>query len=168
MNILRPGLALQAMLDAIARAARLPEAERPGAVADAMTPFLRDPTLLEGRDCPSCPNGYKRHLLHEGEDYAVVALVWRPMQMSPVHAHRAWCALGVHRGILTEHFFEPGTVPPRPVDAVLRREGDTSHGVADPRLIHRLANCSAEVSVSIHAYGLPFARFADGLNQILA
>lgn len=168
MNVLRPGLALDAMLHAIRRAARSPEAERPGTVADAMTPFLRDPTLLEGRDCPSCPERYTRHLLDEGEGYAVVALVWRPMQMSPVHAHRAWCALGVHRGILTEHFFEPGTVPPRPVDAVLRREGDTSHGGADPNLIHRLANCSAEVSVSIHAYGLPFARFAEGLNQILA
>ncbi len=166
MNVIRPGLALDAMLGGIAAAVRAPLDGRPAAVADAIAPFLRDPTLLDGRDCPSSPDRYARHLLGAGEGYAVVALVWRPMQMSPVHAHRTWCAFGVHRGILTEHHHDAATL--RPQAAFLRCEGDTCHGAADPSLIHRLGNCGAEAAISIHAYGAAFERFGDGVNLVLA
>ncbi len=166
MNVFRSGLALDTMLAAIAIAARTPLVGRPAAIADAMSPFLRDPLLLEGRDCPSNPERYVRHLLGEGEGYAVVALVWRPMQMSPVHAHRTWCAFGVHRGILTEHYYDAATL--RPNGAFLRCEGDTCHGPADPSLIHRLGNCSAEVATSIHVYGAEYERMGEQVNLILA
>ncbi len=165
MNVVRSGLALDAMLSAIAGAARAEEAARPGAIADAMAPFLRDPLLLEGRHCPDCPDRYVRHLLGTREGYAVVALVWRPMQMSPVHAHRTWCAFGVHRGILTEHYYDPATL--RPNAAFLRCEGETCHGPADPALVHRLGNCSAEPATSIHVYGVAFERFGDAVNLVL-
>jgi 3-mercaptopropionate dioxygenase len=158
---------LVAMLADIRIAAHAPLEGRPGAVAAALAPYLGDHGLLDGRDCPCNPDRYVRHLLAEGEGYAVVALVWRPGQMSPVHAHRTWCALGVHRGTLTEHFFAAAT-PPRPTAALLRAVGDTSHGAAGPDQIHRIANCSAETAVSIHVYGVPYAEFADGVNHILA
>lgn len=158
--------ALDRMLAAIAEAARTPLAQRPAAVAQALAAHAAAPDLLAGRDCPCNPDRYVRHLLGEGEGYAVVALVWRPGQLSPIHAHKTWCALAIHRGTMTEHFFSPGD-PPRPTAARLLAEGDTSHGGADPDLIHRLGNCSAETSVSIHAYGVPYARFADELNILL-
>lgn len=158
---------LDALLADIRVAARVPLEERPAAVAAAIAPHLDDPKLLAGKDCPCCPDRYIRHLLDEGEGYAVVALVWRPGQMSPVHAHRTWCALGVHRGVLSEHFFAPGETPcPKAVH--LRGCGAISHGPADPDLIHRIANCGAEVAVSIHVYGVPFNEFAEGVNLILA
>ena len=159
---------LDGMLSAIANAAREPLACRPGAVAAAMAPHLGDPALLAGRDCPCCPDRYVRHLLHADRagQYAVVALAWRPMQMSPVHAHRTWCAFGVHRGVLTEHHYAPG-IPPQPVAAQLRRPGDVCHGPADPELIHRLANCAAEEALSIHVYGVPYEQFGDQVNLIL-
>jgi hypothetical protein len=100
-------------------AARAPLAERDRAVAAAIAPHLDDPKLLADKDCPCCPDRYIRHLLDEGDGYAVVALVWRPGQMSPVHAHHTWCALGVHSGVLTEHFFAPGATP-QPTAAHLR------------------------------------------------
>ena len=100
-----------------------------------------------------------------GEGYEVVALVWRPMQMSPVHAHRTWCAFGVHRGILTEHYYDAATL--RPHAASLRCEGDTCHGPADPSLIHRLGNCGAECATSIHVYGAAYERFGEDVNLIL-
>lgn len=167
MNMIAPQAGLDALLSAVRVAARAPLAERPAAVAHAIAPHLGDATLLDGRDCPCNPDRYVRHLLDEGEGYAVVALVWRPGQMSPVHSHHTWCALGVHRGTLTEHFFTPGA-PPRPHAALLRAAGATSHGPADPELIHRIANCCAEVAVSIHVYGVPYANFADGVNRVLA
>lgn len=167
MNMIASRSSLDAMLGAIRIAARAPLPERPAAIAAAIAPHLGDHGLLDGRDCPCNPDRYIRHLLAEGEGYAVVALVWRPGQMSPVHAHHTWCALGVHRGCLTEHFFTPGA-PPRPSAALLREAGATSHGPASPDLIHRIANCGAENAVSIHVYGVPYANFADGVNHILA
>ncbi|WP_424814036.1 cysteine dioxygenase [Roseococcus sp. YIM B11640] len=165
--MIAPLTRIDALLADIRVAARVSLEERPKAVAAAIQPHLDDPMLLSGKDYPCCPDRYIRHLLGEGEGYAVVALVWRPGQMSPVHAHRTWCALGVHRGVLTEHFFTPGEVP-EPATAHLRRRGATSHGPASPELIHRIANCSAEVAVSIHVYGVPFSEFADGVNEVLA
>ncbi|MBS7812669.1 cysteine dioxygenase family protein [Roseococcus pinisoli] len=159
--------ALDTMLADIRVAARTPLDDRPAAVAEAIRPYLDDPRLLAEKDCPCCPDRYIRHLLGEGDGYAVVALVWRPGQMSPVHAHRTWCALGVHRGVLSEHFFQAGETP-CPTAVHLRGRGATSHGPASPELIHRIANCSAEVAVSIHVYGVPFADFAEGVNEVLA
>lgn len=169
MNVILPlQSSLDRMLADVALAARTPISRRHVAVAEALAPHLDDPRLLSGRDCPCCPDRYVRHLLHADPEggYAVVALVWRPGQMSPVHAHRTWCALGVHQGVLSEHYYAPGA-PPRLEAVHLRRAGDTSHGPADPDLIHRLANCSAEVAVSIHVYGVPFEAFGDQVNLIL-
>jgi predicted metal-dependent enzyme (double-stranded beta helix superfamily) len=157
---------LDAMLAAIADAAATPLAGRETRVAAALAPHLRDPLLLAGLECPGCETRYTRHLLHEGDGYAVVALVWRPGQMSPVHAHKAWCALGIHQGILTEHYYAAGTL--RPTAVHLRIPGDVSHGPACDHMIHRLANCCAETAISIHVYGTAFARMAEELNLVLA
>lgn len=169
MNVILPlETSLDRMLADVAQAARTKLARRHLAVAEALAPHMADPRLLSGRDCPCNPERYVRHLLHADPagEYAVVALVWRPGQMSPVHAHRTWCALGVHQGVLSEHYYAPGA-PPVPDSVHLRRAGDVSHGPADPDLIHRLANCSAQVAVSIHVYGVPFEDFGDRVNLIL-
>jgi predicted metal-dependent enzyme (double-stranded beta helix superfamily) len=166
MNVLRQGLALEAMLDAVAAAARSPLEERPARVADALARFAGDPTLLAGLDLPCCGERYIRHLLGEGEGYGVAALVWRPGQMSPVHAHRTWCAFAVQDGTLTEHFFDMGE-PPQLRHAVIRRPGDTSHGSAGLGAIHRLANCSARRAVSVHVYGVAYEQFGEQVNLVL-
>ncbi|WP_237181073.1 cysteine dioxygenase family protein [Roseomonas haemaphysalidis] len=144
--------------------------DRPARIAAAMAPHLRQPDLLSAASCESCPNGYIRHLLHADREqgYAVVALVWRPGQMSPVHAHRTWCALGVHTGSLTEGFYALPDQAAQPVQtaALLRRSGDTSSGPADPDLIHRLSNLSMANAISIHAYGADFDRFGSDVNLL--
>ncbi len=169
MTYIRPRTPLETMLSGIAAATRRGAEERPRAVAEAIGAFAADPALLDGRDLPCCPERYVRHLLHADPEggYAVVALVWRPGQMSPVHAHRTWCALGVHRGVLTETFFEPGE-PPVPSTSRLLAPGATSHGAADPRLIHRIANLSCRTALSIHCYGAAFERFGQDVNEIHA
>jgi len=158
------------MVAAIGRAVRdVEERARAQAVAAALGAHVGDPALLAGIATPCCAERYMRHLLHEDAEagWAVAALVWRPGQMSPVHAHRAWCAVGVHRGVLVESYYAPGEgLVPSAVH--LRRPGETSGGPADPALIHRLANLGCETAVSIHAYGLPFDRFCTSLNTIHA
>ncbi|WP_137124014.1 cysteine dioxygenase family protein [Roseomonas sp. HF4] len=169
MNVIAARTALDAMVSGISDALREAAGDPSAAVAEVLGHYAADPTLLLGRDCPCRAETYIRHLLHEqeAEGWAVAALVWRPGQMSPVHAHRAWCAVGFHRGLLTETFYAPGD-PPVPTGLALRRPGDTSHGPARADAIHRLANLGTETAVSIHAYGLPYGRFCTDLNSILA
>jgi hypothetical protein len=110
---------LAAMLDAVdsggAAAAGGPP-RRPSRARWPCMPACR--TCSPAATVPATPDRYARHLLGEGASHAVVALVWRPGQLSPIHAHKTWCALAVHRGTMTEHHFAPGE-PPRPVAARL-------------------------------------------------
>jgi predicted metal-dependent enzyme (double-stranded beta helix superfamily) len=172
MNVIAARSSLDAMVAGIAAALRGAPDDPSAAVAEVLGAYASDPMLLAGRDCPCRAETYVRHLLHEDPegDWAVAALVWRPGQMSPVHGHHVWCAVGFHRGILTETFYDPGTEGrvPVPCGTVLRRPGDVTCGPPRPDVIHRLANLGTETAISIHAYGLPYGRFCTDLNRILA
>lgn len=169
-----PVTPLAAMLADIARAACADAVTRDAAVAAAIAPHLGHPDLLAGRDCPCNPERYSRHLLHNDPEggYAVVAIVWAPGQMSPVHGHRTWCAFGVHRGWLAETYFARDSsvaeASPRPTGCTPRGPGSTSHAPCDPDAIHRLANLGTQESVSVHVYGVAFDRFGDGVNEVYA
>lgn len=169
MTYIRPRTAMETMLAEVAAAARGEPASREARVAAALAAAAARPDLLDGRACHCSPERYVRHLLHADPDggYAVVALVWRPGQMSPVHAHKTWCAFAVHQGVLTETYYEAGD-PPLPVATKLLAPGASNHGPADPRLIHRLANLSCRTAISIHCYGVGFDRFGEDVNLVLA
>ena len=161
---------LSAMLDAIAIAAGGDVGARHVQVAEALAPYLGLADLLAGRDCPCNPQRYMRHLLHNNVEagYAVVAIVWEPGQMSPVHGHRTWCALGVHRGWLAETFFARDGQAVKPTGCTPRGPGAVSHATADLDAIHRLANLGTEEAISIHVYGVGFDDFGEGVNEVYA
>lgn len=161
---------LDQMLADIEIAARNEASVRHRAVADSLQPYLGDPNLLAGRDCPCNPDRYTRHLLHNNTDagYAVVAIVWAPGQMSPVHGHRTWCAFGVHRGWLAETYFCRDGASALPTGCTPRQAGSVGHAAQDPDAIHRLANLGTLESVSVHVYGVAFDRFGDGVNEVYA
>ncbi len=165
-----PGLRLSAMLGDIARATRADFSTRHVAVADALAPYLDDPDLLAGRDCPCNPNRYTRHLLHNDPagGYAVVAIVWTPGQMSPVHGHRTWCAFGVQRGWLAETYFAHDGDKVTPTGCTPRGPGTVGHAPANRDAIHRLANLGTQEAVSIHVYGVAFDDFGSGVNEVYA
>lgn len=142
--------------------------QRDRRVADALAPYLGLPDLLEDHFCRCSQERYQRHLLHAGPDYSILALVWRPQQMSPVHGHRTWCALGVHRGWMVESFFAPGESGAVPRGCAARRVGDVSHSAADPDAVHRLANLGTETAISIHVYGARHDRLGEHVNRIWA
>jgi 3-mercaptopropionate dioxygenase len=149
-------------------AATRPLPHRHQAVAAALEPYLGLPDLLRDRACPCAPDRYARHLLHAGEDYTVLAVIWRVGQMSPVHAHHSWCALGIHRGTMTETLF--GLTPQGPVQrgCVQRQVGDTSHAAAAHDVIHRMANLGTETAVSIHVYGARHDQLGTQVNLVWA
>lgn len=171
MNVIAARSTLLAMADGIAAALHASQGDPSAAVAEVLGQFAADPLLLLGHDCPCRAETYVRHLLHEDTagGWAIAALVWRPGQMSPVHAHNAWCAVGVHCGVLTETFYDPpaehGALPALSGIA-LRRPGDVTNGPASADAIHRLANLGTETAISIHAYGLPYGRFCTDLNRL--
>jgi 3-mercaptopropionate dioxygenase len=149
-------------------AATSPLRSRHRAVAAALPPYLGRPDLLHGVACPCPPDRYVRHLLHAGREHTVLVLVWRPGQMSPVHGHRSWCALGIHSGHMVETLFTPGHLGPRPHGCTSLTVGDVSDGPAGPDAIHRLANLGTATAISIHVYGARYDRLAENLNRVYA
>jgi predicted metal-dependent enzyme (double-stranded beta helix superfamily) len=159
---------LQRLIAEIERATANPLVRRHRAVAAALQPYLGMPDLLRDIPCPCSPDRYVRHVLHAGLEHTVLALVWRPGQMSPVHGHRSWCALGIHQGYMTETLFAPGQPDPVPRSCAQRRVGNISHAPADPNAIHRLANLGTETAISIHVYGARHDRLGDQVNHVWA
>jgi predicted metal-dependent enzyme (double-stranded beta helix superfamily) len=153
-----------ARLVAAADAACLTTAPQAG-----IAPLLADPAVLDGVALTPCAERYARHLLHADPlgRYTLLALLWQPGQMSPVHAHHVWCAFGVISGVLTEHLFAPGE-PPVSTGCRLLGPGDTCQGPGAPDLIHRLGNCGTAAAVSIHAYGAAWDAAGSGVNDIRA
>jgi 3-mercaptopropionate dioxygenase len=159
---------LDLMLADIDRAVHATVQPDPARIAAALAPFLSDADLLNGVACPCDKTRYTRHLLGEGDGYCVLAITWRPGQMSPVHAHKAWCALGVHRGWLVESFFDAASGVARPVGCRPRGIGDVSQAEPDGNAIHRIANVGVADALSIHVYGASYDRLGADVNVVLA
>jgi predicted metal-dependent enzyme (double-stranded beta helix superfamily) len=141
-------------------------------VASLLAGIVAEEGFLDGLVIESCAERYTRTVLFNAESYCVLAIVWRPGQMSPVHSHRAWCALGVHAGTLTETQFEPvagGMERGLRVSGCRQlHPGSVTYGPAYDPSAHRMANLGVEPAVSIHIYGTPFERLGSDLNQIWA
>jgi predicted metal-dependent enzyme (double-stranded beta helix superfamily) len=133
---------------------------------------ITDPDFLQGLSIASSADRYTRTVIFDSPSYCVLAILWRPGQMSPVHSHRAWCALGVHSGTLTETHFEPlGNGLEQGLRLSSCRQlhpGSTSRGAAHDPLAHRMANLGIEPAISIHVYGTAFEKLGSDLNQIWA
>ena len=145
---------------------------RAQAVAVTLEPWLARQDLLDGCDCMPCPDRYARRLVHADPTgrFTVLALIWSPGQASPIHAHKTWCALGVHSGALSESFFQApcGATRTHYLSTRPRCTGTSSHGAADPSLIHQIANRGDGPAVSIHVYGVGLDAIECGVNQIHA
>lgn len=114
---------------------------------------------------------YARHLLYADPDgrYSILSIVWDPGQMSPVHGHYCWCAVGVYQGELTETYYREDAASGVPV-----RVGSTCRGAgtlsfeAAAAGIHRLANASGTPAISLHVYGIAKDGISTGVNRIYA
>jgi predicted metal-dependent enzyme (double-stranded beta helix superfamily) len=70
-------------------------------VADALEQHLPSPDVLAAEQRAGDPDGYRSHLLYTEPDgtFSIVALVWRPGQVTAIHDHVTWCVLGVIQGV---------------------------------------------------------------------
>lgn len=120
------------------------------------------------------PQTYCRHLLAADPlgRYTIVALVWRPGQCSPVHAHRTWCGYTVLEGTLTETLYDRDTAADHAIEA--RRQGRDAGAVSfvrgGPHGIHRLGHDCASAgapAISLHVYGVPGEQIATHVNALV-
>jgi predicted metal-dependent enzyme (double-stranded beta helix superfamily) len=114
------------------------------------------------------PNRYRSYPLHTEPDgaFSVVALVWRPGQVTPIHDHVTWCVFGVVQGVEHEELFlldgdrnclvEAGTKT--------NQAGEVS-GFAPPGDIHRVRNAGDDTAISLHIYGTDVSRIGSSVRR---
>src|SRR5262245_8516775 len=78
-----------------------------GIVARELKGHLPTGDVLSAEQRAGDPSRYRSHVLHVEPDgnFSIVALVWRPGQVTPIHDHVTWCVFGVVRGIEHEELF---------------------------------------------------------------
>lgn len=140
-------------------------------VAERLAPHLCTPDLLADEQCEGDPGHYRQHLLHAEHDgsFSVVALVWLPGQVTPVHDHVSWCVTGVHEGEEHERRYQlvPHGTTARLVatEDVVNPCGAVS-AFAPPGDIHLVRNAGAEKAISIHVYGADVSRLGTSIRRV--
>jgi predicted metal-dependent enzyme (double-stranded beta helix superfamily) len=137
-------------------------------VAAALRRSLPTTDVLSDDQRRGDPDGYRSHVLHTEPDgsFSVVALVWRPGQVTPIHDHVTWCVFGVVQGVEYEELFrldeDQGVLVE--AGANVNEPGDVS-GFAPPGDIHRVRNVGEETAISIHVYGTDVSRIGSNVRR---
>jgi 3-mercaptopropionate dioxygenase len=163
-----PGLAALAAAVRAAVAQRVDWRDTAQLVASALERHLPSPSLLTAEQRTGDPRTYKSEVLYAEPDgsFSIVALVWRPGQVTPIHDHVTWCVFGVIQGMECEELFELDEQGACLVEAGYRvnRTGDVS-GFAPPGDIHRVRNAGELTAISIHIYGTDVSRIGSSVRR---
>ena len=160
-----PVLELRELLDGVrtAVAARASRSDTAQLVAEQLRRHLPSPDVLTPEQRLGSPDGYRSHTLHVEPDgsFSIIALVWRPGQVTRIHDHLTWCVFGVIQGAEHEELF----------DADLNLVGESDNHVGDvsgfapPGDIHRVHNTSGTTAISIHVYGTDVTRTGSSVRR---
>jgi 3-mercaptopropionate dioxygenase len=149
-------------LDALVTAVRAAVARRTGwletarIVASELERHLPSPSILTVEQRAGNAATFRSHVLHSEPDgsFSIVALVWRPGQMTRIHDHVTWGAFVVIQGTEHEELFildDEGTCLLE-AGSAMNATGDVS-AFAPPGDIHRVRNIGNRTAISIHIYG---------------
>ncbi|MFE3656720.1 cysteine dioxygenase [Streptomyces sp. NPDC059165] len=140
-------------------------------VAERVAPHLCAADLLTDRQCEGDPDHYRQHVLHAQPDgsFSVVALVWLPGQVTPIHDHVSWCVTGVHEG--EEHERRYRLVPHGTTSELVATEDVVNprgavSAFAPPGDIHLVRNPGPQKAVSIHVYGADVSRLGTSIRRV--
>jgi 3-mercaptopropionate dioxygenase len=137
-------------------------------VAGELERHLPSTDVLSAEQRAGDPDGYRSHALHIEPDgtFSIVALVWRPGQVTRIHDHVTWCVFGVVQGVEHEELFmldEHGECLTA-AGSSTNRTGDVS-GFAPPGDIHRVRNIGGKTAISIHVYGTDVSRIGSSVRR---
>jgi predicted metal-dependent enzyme (double-stranded beta helix superfamily) len=162
------GLTALATAVRVAVAKRTDWADTAELVASALKRHLPSPSILTAEQRTGDPDTYKSEVLHSEPDgsFSIVALVWRPGQVTPIHDHVTWCVFGVIQGLEWEELFELDEQGSCLVEAGHRvnETGEVS-GFAPPGDIHRVRNAGDVTAISIHIYGTDVSRIGSSVRR---
>jgi predicted metal-dependent enzyme (double-stranded beta helix superfamily) len=132
-------------------------------VATQLRTHLPTPRVLTALQRRGDPDRYRSHVLHVEPDgsFSVVALVWRPGQITPIHDHVTWCVFGVVQGVEHEELYDADL---NPIGESDNHTGDVS-GFAPPGDIHRVHNTGRGTAISIHVYGTDVSRIGSSVRR---
>jgi len=160
-----PTSELTALVDSVRTAvdARADWSETAQLVAAQLREHLPGPHVLTAEQRLGSPDGYVGHTLHVEPDgsFSIIALVWRPGQVTRIHDHLTWCVFGVIQGVEHEDLFDAE------LNLIGRSDnnvGDVS-GFAPPGDIHRVHNRSDTTAISIHIYGTDITRMGSSARR---
>jgi predicted metal-dependent enzyme (double-stranded beta helix superfamily) len=140
----------------------------PDAIATRLQPLLGQDGWLARRHQAPGADRYRQHLLHVSpcRRLSIVALVWRPGQVTPIHDHVSWCVVGVYRGRELETRY-------RLVDGALERTSTIEAGpghvealIPPAENIHTVQAGGDELTISIHVYGADIERLGSSVYRI--
>jgi 3-mercaptopropionate dioxygenase len=138
-------------------------AETAQLVTDQLRLHLPTPDVLTAEQRLGSPETYRAHNLHiePGGSFSIVALVWRPGQITRIHDHVTWCVLGVIQGIEHEELFDAD------LNVIGESDNHVGHvsGFAPPGDIHRVHNTGEETAISIHIYGTDVSRVGSSARR---
>jgi len=167
-----PRSALTTLVAALEAACEGPMDGLREAMLEALARAAAAPGLLTAEQRQGSAEHYVRHLLHGDARgrFAVVAIVWRPGQRTPVHSHHTWCGYAVVEGSLHEdsYLWTPGCSAASCNGSAERDEGYACFGHAGVETIHRLGNRTRRPAISVHVYGVDAPRVATHVNRMLA
>jgi predicted metal-dependent enzyme (double-stranded beta helix superfamily) len=132
-------------------------------VAEQLRRHLPSPDVLTAEQRIGSPDTYRTHTLHVEPDgsFSVLALVWRPGQVTRIHDHLTWCVFGVIQGAEHEELFDADL---NVIGSSDNRIGDVS-GFAPPGDIHRVHNTAGTTAISIHIYGTDVTRTGSSVRR---
>jgi len=144
-------------------AAHASSADTAQLVAEQLRRHLPSPDVLTAEQRLGSPDGYRSHTLHVEPDgsFSVIAVVWRPGQITRIHDHLTWCVFGVIQGVEHEELFDAD------LNLVGRNDnhvGEVS-GFAPPGDIHRVHNTGDATAISIHVYGTDVTRTGSSVRR---
>ena len=137
-------------------------------VAHELERNLPSPEILTARQRRGDPARYQTHVLHIERDgsFSVLALVWRPGQVTPIHDHVTWCVFGVIQGVEHEELYTLDVGR----DSLVESGSSTNHtgevaGFAPPGDIHRVCNPGPDTAISIHVYGTDIFKLGSSVRR---
>ncbi len=138
-------------------------AETAQLVADELRRHLPTADVLSAAQRLGSPDDYCAHNLHAEPDgsFSIVALVWRPGQITRIHDHVTWCVFGVIQGAEHEELFDADL---NLISRTANHVGDVS-GFAPPGDIHRVHNTAEETAISLHVYGTDVTRVGSSARR---
>jgi predicted metal-dependent enzyme (double-stranded beta helix superfamily) len=132
-------------------------------VAEQLRRRLPAPDVLTAEQRAGSPDHPTSHTLHVAPDgsFSIIAVIWRPGQLTRIHDHTTWCVFGVIQGVEHEERYDAD------LKLLGRSDNQTGEvsGFAPPGDIHRVHNTSETTAISIHIYGTDVTRIGSSVRR---